>query len=84
VLTACKVLVVQCVSSPSKTFDGCLASAPRCTSTQPWLDGSSMACCPPACAQQYEAQRRAGKPPLLAFDVAMYGDGTVASCVPAR
>ena len=38
VLTACKVLVVQCVSSPSKTFDGCLASAPRCTSTQPWLD----------------------------------------------
>lgn len=48
VLTACKVLVVQCVSSPRKTFDGCFESAPRCASAQPWLDGGSVACCPPS------------------------------------
>lgn len=84
VLTACRVLVVQCVSSPSKSFDACFASAPRCASTQPWLDGGSMACCPQACAQQYEAQRRTGKPPLQAFDLALYGDGSVPGCVPAR
>jgi hypothetical protein len=78
VLAACGTLVAHCVNPPTKSLDTCFASAPRCTSAQPWLDGGSMACCPQACREQYDALRKAGQPAMQAFDKTLGGAGCVA------
>ena len=79
VLAACGTLVAQCVNPPGKSLDTCFASAPRCTSAQPWLDGSSMACCPQACRERYESLRKAGQPAVQAFEQTLNGTGCLAS-----
>jgi hypothetical protein len=85
ILTACSVLVVQCVQPPDKTVDRCFASAPRCTSARPWLDGGSLACCPQACLDQYQGLRKTGMAPLKALDMALHGGaGAGPGCAPAR
>jgi hypothetical protein len=78
VLAACGTLVAHCVNPPTKSLDTCFASAPRCTSARPWLDGGSMACCPQACREQYDALRKAGQPAMQAFDKTLGGAGCVA------
>jgi hypothetical protein len=84
VATACSVLVVQCVQPPDKTLDGCFAAAPRCTSATPWLDGSSLACCPQSCLDQYKGLRRSGKPELHALQQTLGGgQGAGNTCVAA-
>jgi hypothetical protein len=84
VATACSVLVVQCVQPPDKTLDGCFAAAPRCTSATPWLDGSSLACCPQSCLDQYKGLRKSGKPELQALQLTLPGgQGAVNTCVAA-
>jgi Domain of unknown function (DUF4124) len=85
ILTACSVLVVQCVQPPDKTLDRCFTSAPRCASARPWLDGGSLACCPQACLDRYEGLRKAGTPPVKALDLALHGGaGAGNGCAPAR
>lgn len=79
VLAACGTLVAQCVNPPGKSLDTCFASAPRCTSAQPWADGGNMACCPVACRERYETLRKAGQPAMQAFDQTLNGAGCVAS-----
>ena len=79
VLAACGTLVTHCVNPPGKSLDTCFASAPRCTSAQPWLDGSSMACCPQACRERYESLRKAGQPAVQAFEQTLNGTGCLAS-----
>lgn len=82
VTAACSVLVVQCVRPPDKMLDGCFAAAPRCTSATPWLDGSSLACCPQTCVDQYKGLRKAGKPALQALDLTLHGgQGAGIGCV---
>jgi len=85
IITACSVLVVQCVQPPDKTVDTCVPAAPRCTSARPWLDGGSLACCPQACVDQYQGLRKAGTAPLKALDFALHGSpGAGNGCVVAR
>lgn len=79
VLAACGTLVAHCASPTGKSLDTCFAAAPRCASAQPWLDGGSMACCPQACRERYDALRKAGKPEMQAFDQTLNGAGCVAS-----
>jgi Domain of unknown function (DUF4124) len=85
VATACEVLVVQCVQPPVKTLDRCFTAAPRCASARPWLDGSSLACCPQTCVDRYQGLRKSGKAPLQALDIALNGaEGGSGSCVALR
>jgi len=85
IVTACSVLVVQCVQPPDKTLDRCFPLAPRCASERPWLDGGSLACCPKACLDQYEGLRKTGTPPMKALEIALHGNpGTGTGCVASR
>lgn len=74
-LAACAALVSYCVS-PERSLDACMASAPRCATEQPW---DEPACCPSACQDGYEAQRRAGAMPIQAFRRVLFRD---ARCIP--
>jgi hypothetical protein len=73
----CSVLLTKCVEPGKRDLDACFMSAPRCATDTPWLEKTP--CCPAACAQRYENERRAGNPPLAAYDNVLFG---AASCFP--
>ena len=59
------------------TLDDCARSAPHCQTAEPWLEAQR--CCPAACFTAYEALRRTGVAPMLAFSKVYFED---ASCLP--
>jgi hypothetical protein len=66
---ACRDLIMGCVMA---TGDGdvCIERANRCTTSTPWLE--SAGCCPTACVDAYNEERRLGASPLEA-DAAVFG-----------
>lgn len=75
-LGACADLVTYCVHPKgAQSVDGCVASVPRCTTSEPWLEEP---CCPDSCVRAYERERRSAEP-VAAFDAALFGNG---SCYP--
>jgi hypothetical protein len=50
--------------------DTCIATVKRCSSSEPWLEAE--ACCPAACVDAYQEQRRLGAPPSAA-NAAVFG-----------
>jgi hypothetical protein len=60
-----------------------MLSAPRCNGNQPWKAEPFVPCCPAACAERYEAERKSGAAPMQSFRRVLYGEGKPeASCVP--
>lgn len=85
VLAACSSLVTRCYQPGVRELDDCFASVPRCASARPWEDAAYQPCCPEACRQLYDAQRKAGATPQRALDLALFGGGSPArGCLPAR
>jgi hypothetical protein len=83
ILAGCSVLVSRCVKPGERDLDSCFRSAPRCGSDRPWEIEPYTPCCPPLCQSQYESRRRAGMPPLAAFDETLFGDDLgQGSCIP--
>ncbi len=76
-LARCSALVTYCYAPGERELDACFFSVPRCATAQPWKE--SDACCPDACWDRYEAARKEGRPPLAAFDAALFREG---GCVP--
>jgi hypothetical protein len=84
-LAACSALVTRCVVPGRRELDDCFLSAPRCASARPWEEVPYKPCCTEACWQRYQGLRQAGQAPLKAFDLALFGAGSVdAGCLPAR
>jgi hypothetical protein len=75
-LAACAALVAHCVSPPDRSLDACMLSAPRCSTERPWDEA---ACCPSACWDAYETERRAGAIPIHAFRRTLFREGR---CIP--
>jgi hypothetical protein len=69
-LAACTSMITRCVHPPERSLDACVISTPRCTTSQPWQEPE---CCAESCVTAYEARRRAGVNPILAFDQTFYG-----------
>jgi hypothetical protein len=63
---ACTAMISECYAPPTVTLDACVVSAPLCATATPWEEPSP--CCPAACRDAYEAQRRAGRTPMAAAD----------------
>jgi hypothetical protein len=75
-LGACTGWITSCVAPAARSLDDCARSAPPCTTDRPWEEST---CCPPACFDAYQTQRRAGAEPLAAFSTVYFRD---ASCFP--
>lgn len=73
----CSYWVGQCLSPPSRSLDDCVRSAPACQTQQPWNEAAP--CCPSSCFTAYETLRKAGASDLLAWEQALFTDG---SCIP--
>jgi len=60
---SCRDLKSSC-HDVSGDADACVATVPRCTSSTPWTEAAP--CCPSACVDAYQQQRRLGATPIEA------------------
>jgi hypothetical protein len=67
----CLSVVSGCLQPPdvpsARNLDSCFASAPRCTTNQPWAQESD--CCPSRCQELYRGLRQQDYPQLQAFEL---------------
>jgi hypothetical protein len=73
---ACRDLTADCIQV---TGDGdtCIATVKRCATAEPWLEPE--ACCPAACVDAYQEQRRLGASPVAAGSPVL---GSTHECFP--
>ena len=73
---ACRDLTADCIQV---TGDGdtCIATVKRCATAEPWLEAE--ACCPAACVDAYQEQRRLGASPVAAGSAVL---GSTHECFP--
>jgi hypothetical protein len=66
----CADLISHCFDPQSRSVDSCMRSAPRCKTSEPWMEPS--ACCAEACWTTYAELRQSNVDPLTAYLRVLY------------